>query len=73
MNIVKPSAFSSEGVKMNAVEQGTARPEHARHVCNICGKTSASTICEGCSERIRIEALARKKHEEQGDAWSQWE
>ncbi len=47
---------------MNAVEQGTARPEHARHVCNICGKTSESTICEGCSERIRIEALASSLH-----------
>jgi hypothetical protein len=58
---------------MNAVERVTARPEHAKHVCNICGKASESTICEGCSERIRIEALARKRHEEQGDAWSQWE
>jgi len=23
-----------------------------------------------CSERLRVEALARKKHEEQGNAWS---
>ena len=51
----------------------TPRPEHARHVCNMCGKPSEITICEECSERLRVEALARKKHEEQGDAWSHWE
>lgn len=58
---------------MNAVEKDSARPGHARRVCNICGKTSESTICEECSERIRLEALARKKHEEQGDSWEHWE
>jgi hypothetical protein len=31
------------------------------------------TICDECSERLRVEALGRKKHEEQGDAWSHWE
>jgi hypothetical protein len=51
----------------------TPRPEHARHVCNVCGKPSEITICGECSERLRVEALARKKHEEQGDAWSHWE
>ncbi len=49
------------------------RPEYARHVCNICGKPSEITICDQCSERLRVEALARKKHEEQGNAWSHWE
>ena len=58
---------------MNTAEKDTARPEHARHVCNICGKPSESTICEGCSERIRMEALEKKKREEQGDSWSRWE
>ena len=47
--------------------------EHAHHVCNMCGKPSEITICDECSERLRIEALARKKHEEQGNAWSHWE
>jgi hypothetical protein len=32
-----------------------------------------TTICDECSELLRIEALARKKHEEQGNAWSHWE
>jgi hypothetical protein len=49
------------------------QPERAHHVCNICGKPSEITICDECSERLRIEALARKKHEEQGNAWSHWE
>jgi len=47
--------------------------EQIEHVCNLCGRRSGATICEECSERLRIEALARKKHEEQGDAWSHWE
>jgi hypothetical protein len=42
------------------------RPEHAHHVCNMCGKRSEITICDECSERLRVEALA-KKHEEQGN------
>jgi hypothetical protein len=39
----------------------------------MCGKPSEMTICAECSERLRVEALARKKHEEQGNAWSHWE
>jgi len=60
---------------LNAIphESSDQRAEHGRHVCNMCGKPSKQTICEACSERLRIEALARKKHEEQGDAWSHWE
>ena len=58
---------------MNAVKRAPVGPGQAGHVCTICGKTSERTICEGCAERIRIEALARKKHEEKGDAWANWE
>ena len=57
---------------MTIVEPAPARPEHARHVCNTCGKPSEQTICDECSERIHVEALARKKREEQGNAWSHW-
>ena len=53
--------------------RSASRPEHAHHVCNMCGKPSEITICDECSERLRVEALARKKHEEQGNAWSHWE
>jgi len=59
---------------MKAVEQHPSpQPEHVHHVCNICGKASESPICDECSERMRMEALARKKREEQGNAWSHWE
>ena len=61
-------------------EQPDLRPEsfvpqdqHGQQVCNVCGEASNGTICDNCSERLRIEALSRKKHEEQGDAWSHWE
>lgn len=53
-------------------KQAQIRAARERHVCNMCGKPSESTICETCSERIRIEALARKKHEEDGCAWTHW-
>jgi len=38
----------------------------------VCGTTSEN-ICDDCSARLRIEALNRKKHEEQGDASSHCE
>jgi hypothetical protein len=60
-------------MKVVTREQSDSRPEHARHVCNVCGEPCEITICDECSERLRVEALSRKKHEEQGDAWSHWE
>jgi hypothetical protein len=57
---------------MNTAERIGTRPEHARHVCNTCGRPSENTICETCSGRIRVEALAWKKHEERGNAWVEW-
>jgi hypothetical protein len=50
-----------------------ASGENAHRVCHLRGATSEKTICDDRSERLRIEALARKKHEEQGDARSHWE
>ena len=58
---------------MNTVEQGKARSKRTERVCNVCGRPSERTICEQCSERIRVEALTRKKRDEQGDAWTHWE
>jgi uncharacterized protein YlaI len=59
-------------MKVVPCERPAPLPEHAHHVCNVCGRPSEKTICDDCSERLRIEALSRKKHEEQGDAWSHW-
>jgi recombinational DNA repair protein RecR len=58
---------------MNALGQAKVVPKNLMHACKVCGSASESTICEQCSARIRIEALARKHHEEKGTAWSQWE
>ena len=58
---------------MSSIEQAPAPADKPGHVCNICGKTSDKTICEQCSERIHLEALARKKREEQGNSWGHWE
>jgi hypothetical protein len=34
--------------------------------CEVCGKPSQIPICAGCADRIRAEALARKKREDKG-------
>ena len=44
------------------------RAEHARHVCNLCGAPSEDTICEACSNKVRAEALDRKRREDRGEA-----
>lgn len=53
---------------MTYVERPVRRSEHARHVCNVCGKPSEDTICEACSVLVRAAALAIKKHEDKGEA-----
>lgn len=58
---------------MNAVQPAPKKPPRKERICLACGKASDYTICDMCSARIRIEALARKKHEEEGDSWSHWE
>jgi rRNA maturation endonuclease Nob1 len=35
--------------------------------CNVCGKSSESSICPTCADRIRAEAVARKKREDKGE------
>jgi hypothetical protein len=49
---------------MTYVDKPAQRPEHANQVCNICGKPWSETICEACADRVRADALDRKKHEE---------
>ena len=38
--------------------------EKKRQICLLCGKPSQKTICDACSERLRGEALNKKKKEE---------
>jgi CDGSH-type Zn-finger protein len=62
-----------EEADMEKEERSPEELEHERHLCNVCGKRSEGPICDDCSERIRMEALWRKKREEQGNAWSPWD
>jgi hypothetical protein len=39
-----------------------AKPK--RQVCLLCGKPSSKTICDACADRLRGEALEKKKKEE---------
>ncbi len=38
--------------------------EAKKKVCMICGKPSAKTICDACADKLRGEALNKKKKEE---------
>ena len=53
---------------MTEPERPSEAHERARENCLICGKHSEKTICDACSDKIRSNALARKKHENKGDA-----
>ncbi len=35
-----------------------------KQVCMICGKPSLKTICDACADKLRGEALEKKKKEE---------
>ena len=52
---------------MSYMERPVLRTEHARHVCNVCGKPSEDIICEACSIWVRADALERKRHEDKGE------
>jgi len=37
---------------------------HPKPICSICGKPSEKAICGACADKIRADALARKKQQE---------
>ncbi len=37
------------------------KKKEKKHVCAICGKPSETTICHACEDKIRGEALEKKK------------
>lgn len=45
---------------------GTKKSEAPRAFCEVCGKPSQVPICAPCSDKIRAEALARKRREDKG-------
>lgn len=40
------------------------QPQRRTRVCNVCGKPYSSNICPTCADRIRAEAIARKKRKD---------
>jgi recombinational DNA repair protein RecR len=51
----------------NVVSTGSDnKSQKARPVCEVCGKSSTSPICQACADKIRAEAVARKKREDKG-------
>jgi hypothetical protein len=36
-------------------------PEQDKQICKVCGKPSSSVICPVCADKIRAEAVARKR------------
>ena len=51
---------------MTEIEGGIVAP--SKKVCLLCGKPSTKTICETCSEKLRGEALDKKKKQEKIDS-----
>ncbi len=56
------SRGSSQTPTPNAME-----PRSRKRVCNLCGKPSEDNICPTCADKIRAEAVARKKREDKGE------
>jgi hypothetical protein len=58
--------------EVKSASLNVSRPKTSRHICNVCGKPSEETICDPCAMKIHLDALARKTHEENGNAWVKW-
>lgn len=54
------------GANGNRVSASVHRKASAWSFCQVCGKPSQVPICGGCADRIRAEAVARKKREDKG-------
>ncbi|MBZ5696049.1 MAG: hypothetical protein LAN36_11905 [Acidobacteriia bacterium] len=52
---------------MSTTKTNTAQKE-GKQLCHICGKESESYICEACSDKVRAEAMNKKKWEDKGKA-----
>ncbi len=65
---VSPNEMRKDvGVPRGSSQIPTARESKRRkRVCNLCGKPSEDNICPTCADRIRAEAVARKKREDKG-------
>jgi len=49
-----------------ASKMSTKESQRSRRVCEVCGKPAVTPICAACADRIRAEAVARKRREDKG-------
>jgi hypothetical protein len=54
--------MSTTGISMASQTSG----KKSRPVCEVCGKPALAPICPACADRIRAEAVARKRREDKG-------
>lgn len=47
-------------------DQPAAGANSPRQGCSLCGRASDKMICDACADKIRAEALGKKKREEKG-------
>ncbi len=57
--------MSTSGISM-ASKTGSKSSQKSRPVCEVCGKPAVTPICAACADRIRAEAVARKRREDKG-------
>ena len=51
----------------SSVDRNT-RKTALKTMCMLCGKESGDTICHACADRIRGEALSKKKRDYKGES-----
>jgi recombinational DNA repair protein RecR len=51
---------------LGANTMSSKKEQKSRPVCELCGKPAVTPICSACSDKIRAEAVARKKREDKG-------
>ncbi len=59
--------FQKGDRSMSTAKSETAR-KATRQVCHICGKECDSYFCGPCSDKVRAEAVTKKKLEDKGKA-----
>ena len=66
---VRPNEMRKDvGVPGGGSQTRTAtESRRGKRVCNLCGKPSEDNICPTCADKIRAEAVARKKREDKGE------
>jgi hypothetical protein len=67
------SRAAAKEKEVNSPDIHDSHPKPSKRFCKVCAKPSEQTICDSCAMKIHLDALARKTHEEKGNAWGKWE